>query len=97
MRHRGSLMRMRTDDTITGASILGTQGTVVTPISSPASFGEVRLNVGGHTLKYNARAQQPLPVGTPVYVVDVLSETSVEVVSTAYETAPPTAENDRGN
>ncbi|MEO5835002.1 MAG: NfeD family protein [Nakamurella sp.] len=84
------LMRMRTDETLTGAGLLGSHGVVVTPIAGPTSFGEVRLTLGGHTLKYYARSQHPLPVGTPVYVVDVPTETSVEVVSTAFD-APPAA------
>lgn len=87
------LMNMRTDETITSTSILGAHGIVVTAISSPNAFGEVRLAVGGHTLKYSARSAHPLPVGTPVYVVDVPSATSVEVVSTAFE-EPGTAPHD---
>jgi hypothetical protein len=50
-------------------------------------LGEVRLSVGGQQLKYHARSAVPLPAGTPVYVVDTPTETSVEVVSTAPE--PP--------
>ncbi|AZI59169.1 hypothetical protein EH165_14490 [Nakamurella antarctica] len=76
---------MRTDATVTSTSLLGAHGTVITAITSAAAFGEVRLTLGGHTLKYNARSQTPLPVGTTVYVVDVPSSTSVEVVSTAYD------------
>ena len=83
-----SLMNMRTDATLTNAGILGAQGTVVTAISSAAAFGEVRLRIGGHTVKYSARSQEPLPVGTPVYVIDVPSATSVEVVSTADRPGP---------
>ncbi|WP_111765725.1 NfeD family protein [Nakamurella deserti] len=92
LRLMSGLMRMRTDETLTGAGLLGSHGVVVTAITTPTSFGEVRLTIGGHTLKYYARSQHPLPVGTPVYVVDVPSETSVEVVSTAYDPpAPPIA------
>lgn len=87
IRLMSGLMRMQTDETLTGAGLLGSHGVVVTAIASPTSFGEVRLTLGGHTLKYYARSQHPLPVGTPVYVVDVPSETSVEVVSTAFD--PP--------
>ncbi len=78
-----TLMHLPTDETLTNASILGAHGTVVTAVTSASSFGEVRLNVGGHLLKFNARSQLPLTVGTPVYVVDVPTATSVEVVSTA--------------
>ncbi len=86
LRLASTLMNLRTDETLTSSSILGAHGVVVTSISSATSFGEVRLTVGGHTLKFNARSQQPLPVGTPVYVIDVPSSTSVEVVSTAFDT-----------
>ena len=89
VRLMSGLMRMQTDETLTGAGLLGSHGVVVTAIGSPTSFGEVRLTLGGHTLKYYARSQHPLPVGTPVYVVDVPTETSVEVVSTAFD--PPAA------
>jgi membrane protein implicated in regulation of membrane protease activity len=86
-----TLMHLPTDETLTSASILGAHGVVVTAVTSAASFGEVRLNVGGHLLKYNARSQVPLTVGTPVYVVDVPTATSVEVVSTAFDpsVSPP--------
>ena len=40
-------------------------------------------HVAGQNMKFNARSQLPLPVGTPVFVIDVLSATAVEVVSTA--------------
>jgi len=83
LRFAAGLMHLRTDETLTSANLLGVQGIVVTAIGS--GFGEVRLTVGGHTLKYNARSQQPLPAGTPVYVIDVPSSTSVEVVSTAFD------------
>lgn len=90
IRLMSALMRMNTDETLTGAGLLGSHGVVVTPIAGPTSFGEVRLTIGGLTLKYNARSQYPLPVGTPVYVIDVPTETSVEVVSTAFD--PPSTE-----
>ncbi len=82
------LAHMNTDETISNTSILGAHGVVVTSISGANAFGEVRLKVGGHLLKYNARSQRPLSVGTPVYVIDVPTSTSVEVVSTAYEITP---------
>lgn len=89
LRLTSGLMRMRTDETLTAHSVLGSQGVIVTAVTGPASFGEVRLTIGGHTLKYNARSQHPLAVGTPVYVIDIPSETSVEVVSTAADAPEP--------
>ena len=82
IRLSSALMRMRTDATPDRDDLLGAQGVVVTPISSAASFGEVRLTVGGQPVKYHARSATPLPLGTPVYVIDVPSASSVEVVST---------------
>lgn len=78
------LMGMRTDGTLTDTDLLGAQGTVITAIPG-TGYGEVRLTVGGHQLKYSARAPEPLPAGTPVFVTDALSATAVEVVSTAFD------------
>ncbi len=60
------------------AALFGVFGSVVTPV--PASgYGEVTFVVHGTRRKLSARAEQPLPAGSPVYVLDVLSETSVLV------------------
>lgn len=77
-------MRMKTDPTLTEDDLVGTHGVVVTSIGADR-FGEVRLQVGGQDLKYYAKSAAELTTGTPVYVVDVLSPTSVEVVSTAFD------------
>ena len=55
-------------------------------------FGEVRLSLAGQQLKFSARSDVPLPAGTPVYVVEALSDTAVEVVSTAPERPHPLPE-----
>lgn len=64
-----------------GASALyGVFGSVVTPV--PASgYGEASFVVHGTRRKLSARAEHPLPAGTPVYVLEVLSPTSVLVAS----------------
>ena len=49
---------------------------------------EVRLTVAGQQLKFSARSDVPLLAGTPVYVVEALSDTAVEVVSTATDALP---------
>ncbi|MEO6957586.1 MAG: hypothetical protein ABI137_12650 [Antricoccus sp.] len=77
-----ALMNMATDPTLTDAAFVGALGTVVTPITG-TGYGEVRIRVQGNELKYAARSATPLVVGTPIYVVEALSPTSVEVVSTA--------------
>jgi len=79
---------MPTQPTLTRHSLVGAQGVVVSPVPSPG-YGEVRLVVAGQQLKFSARSDVPLPTGTPVYVVEALSDTAVEVVSTAPDSAHP--------
>ena len=78
------LQDMPTEPTLTADRLLGAQGVVVSRIP-PGGLGEVRLSAAGQQLKYSARSDVPLTAGTPVYVVDTLTETSVQVVSTAPE------------
>ena len=77
-----SLRDMPTEPTLTSAHLLGAQGVVVSRVPAHG-LGEVRLTVAGQQLKYHARSDVALPTGTPVYVVDTPTETSVQVVSTA--------------
>jgi membrane protein implicated in regulation of membrane protease activity len=79
-----ALKDMPTQETLTRHHLVGAQGVVVSAVPG-AGFGEVRLALAGQQLKYSARSDVPLPAGTPVYVVEALSETAVEVVSTAPE------------
>jgi membrane protein implicated in regulation of membrane protease activity len=83
-----ALKDMPTQPTLTRHHLAGTQGVVVSAVPT-AGFGEVRLAVAGQQLKFAARSDVPLPAGTPVYVVEALSETSVQVVSTAPAPIPP--------
>jgi membrane protein implicated in regulation of membrane protease activity len=78
------LRDMPTVETVTRHHLVGTQGVVVSAVPSPG-YGEVRLVLAGQQLKFAARSDTPLPAGTPVYVVEALSETAVHVVSTAPE------------
>jgi membrane protein implicated in regulation of membrane protease activity len=80
---------MPTAETLTRHHLAGTQGVVVSAIPSPG-YGEVRLTVAGQSLKFAARSDTPLRAGTPVYVVEALSETAVHVVSTAPDPLPET-------
>jgi membrane protein implicated in regulation of membrane protease activity len=82
IRFSRSLRTMPTQETLTRDHLLGAQGVVVSAVPA-AGYGEVRLVVGGQPLKLSARSEVPLPAGTPVYVTDTISDTAVEVVSTA--------------
>src|SRR4030095_6617531 len=67
--------------------LVGPRGVVVSAVPSPG-YGEVRLALAGQQLKYAARSDAPLPPGTPVYLVEALSDTAVQVVSTAPDPMP---------
>ncbi|GAA2185467.1 hypothetical protein GCM10009848_15200 [Micromonospora lupini] len=69
---------MRTDPTPTRDDLVGALGLVVTPVPVNG-YGEVRVRVAGQPVKLNARADQPIPVGAQIFVVQALSETSVHV------------------
>ncbi len=82
-----ALKDMPTEPTLTRHHLVGAQGVVVSAVPSPG-YGEVRLTLAGQQLKFSARSDVPLRSGTPVYVVEALSETAVEVVSTAPDPHP---------
>ncbi|SIQ56119.1 hypothetical protein SAMN05444858_10378 [Micromonospora avicenniae] len=70
--------RMRTDATPTRNDLVGAVGLVVTPVPVNG-YGEVRIRLAGQPVKLNARADQAIAVGTRIFVVEALSETSVHV------------------
>lgn len=76
-----AVMNMRTDATLTRHDLIGSTGVVLTAIPA-GGYGEVKLNMSGQTLKYNARAEGAIPAGTPVFVVGAPTETSVVVEPT---------------
>ncbi|WP_336032383.1 NfeD family protein [Geodermatophilus sp. FMUSA9-8] len=82
-----ALRDMPTTETLTRDHLAGAQGVVVSAVPA-GGYGEVRLQLAGQGLKYTARSDVPLPAGTPVYVVEALSETAVHVVSTAPDPLP---------
>ena len=82
-----ALEHMPTQETLTRSHLVGAQGVVVSAVPA-TGFGEVRLALAGQHLKFSARSDVPLPSGTPVYVTEALSETAVEVVSTAPDALP---------
>jgi hypothetical protein len=63
---------------VRSTDLLGVFGTVVTRIP-PDGLGEVVLPQAGSRVKLAARSHEPVSSGTPVYVVEVLSATSVVV------------------
>lgn len=73
-----SLMKMPTDPSLRTSDLVGTEGTVITPIPAEG-FGEVSLSFLGQPLKYNARADRALPSGTVITVTAVLSNSAVRV------------------
>jgi membrane protein implicated in regulation of membrane protease activity len=74
-------MNLRTDATLTSGDLVGALGVVISPVSVGA-YGEVRLAVAGTQLKLHARADEPLPLGTQIFVISVLTPTSVLVEAT---------------
>jgi membrane protein implicated in regulation of membrane protease activity len=86
-----ALKDMPTQETLTRHHLIGAQGVVISAVPSPG-FGEVRLSLAGQQLKFAARSDLPLPSGTPVYVVEALSDTAVQVVSTAPDLPHPLPE-----
>lgn len=71
-------MHMPTDTTESEARLLGSLGRVITP-PAVGRYGEVMLSRPGGPLKMACSASAPLPVGTEVVVVDVVSSTLVTV------------------
>ena len=70
-----------TDGTLTSNDLIGAMGVVITPVPV-GGFGEVRLAIAGQQIKFNARADRPLALGTRVFVISVPSPTSVLVEPT---------------
>src|SRR5262249_19165475 len=74
-------MNLATDATLTGDDLVGAQGVVISPVPA-GGLGEVRLAVAGQQMKFHARADEPLALGTRVFVIGVPSPTSVLVEPT---------------
>jgi membrane protein implicated in regulation of membrane protease activity len=58
--------------------LTGRAATVVSEIPADG-YGEVTMVVSGHITRLNARAAEPLAIGTPVTITAVLSPTAVHV------------------
>lgn len=63
---------------VRSSDLVGVFGTVVTRIPT-GGLGEIVLPQAGSRVKLAARSHEPVPAGTPVYVTEVLSATSVAV------------------
>lgn len=66
------------DDTPESQDAVGREATVLTGIPTDG-FGVVRVQLGGHVVRLNARADRAIEVGTAVHVTGVLSPTAVSV------------------
>jgi membrane protein implicated in regulation of membrane protease activity len=75
-------INMPTDGTLTSGDLIGAVGVVITPVPD-GGYGEVRLAIAGQQMKFNARADQPLALGTRIFVIGVPSPTSVLVEPTS--------------
>jgi hypothetical protein len=69
---------MRTDPTDSESSLLGSLGRIVTPPAA-GRYGEALLDRPAGPVKVACTAPAPLPIGTEVVVVDVVSSTLVVV------------------
>ena len=75
------------DGTPGADDLLGREGTVVSAIPVDG-FGTVRVQVGGHVVRLNARSDQGAEAGTVVHVTGVLSPTAVTVAPVWGELPP---------
>jgi hypothetical protein len=75
-----AFLGMHTDATPGSGDFLGQFGRVVTPILGGG--GEVLIRMGGSPVKLVARADHDIERGTEIVVVEVLSPTSVRVMTT---------------
>ncbi|MFJ5676494.1 hypothetical protein [Streptomyces sp. NPDC093097] len=73
-----ALMRDRTAPTPRREDLVGTAGSVVTPIPADG-YGEVLLRLAGHPVKLAARSAAPVARGAEIWVEASLSSTSVAV------------------
>ena len=79
-----------TDKAPDAADVVGHEGVVVSTIpgTSGSGFGSVQIRLGGHTLRYNAKADLELEAGSRVHVTAVLSPTAVSVAP-VWSALPP--------
>lgn len=73
-----ALMRDQTAATPSGDDLIGSAGSVVTPIPSDG-YGEVLLHIAGQPVKLAAKSVVPVARGSEIWVEAALSATSVAV------------------
>ncbi|MGL5817079.1 MAG: hypothetical protein ACRCYR_05930 [Phycicoccus sp.] len=73
-----SLMQGGDNATVRSGALVGLNGSVIDAIPE-GGLGQVMVTAAGHLTRLNARADEPIPNGTAVTVVAVLSPTSVKV------------------
>ena len=78
------LKRAETGQALRNDHLSGAEAHVITDIPEDG-FGEIRIG----TYKRAARAELPIPAGTPVWVSGVLSPTAVEVRPSVNELPQP--------
>lgn len=80
-----------TDDLPGADDVIGREGVVISSVpgsDQTSGYGTVEVRLGGHTLRYNARADLELAAGTRVHVTAVLSPTAVSVAP-VWSALPP--------
>lgn len=87
------LMKGGDEATVRREHLVGLTGSVITAIPG-GGFGQVNVTVAGHITVLNARSEGPIPAGTAVSVVAVLSPTSVQVARVASD-QPDTGQGDQ--
>jgi membrane protein implicated in regulation of membrane protease activity len=70
---------MSTDATPASGDVIGATGVVISDLPAGGGLGQVRVRFAGQPMKFNARAEDALPIGARVLVVDVLTPTCVFV------------------
>lgn len=76
-----------TDEVPAASDVIGREGVVITGLPADG-YGTVEIRLGGHTLRYNARAELELDPGSRVHVTAVLSPTAVSVAP-VWSALPP--------
>lgn len=76
-----------TDDLPEANDTIGREGVVISGVPADG-YGTVEIRLGGHTLRYNARADLELATGSRVHVTAVMSPTAVRVAP-VWSALPP--------
>lgn len=83
----GLVRRGSTDGMPEAVDAVGREGRIVSAVPDEG-YGAVEVWVGGHTVRFNARADFSIEAGTRIHVTSVLSPTAV-TVSPSWSGLPP--------